>query len=493
MSFKSSKFSMSIYHSVAIILIIGIILILEQCSKQVKLSANKVKEDFKYLYQTLEASSYDLFLSTDKETFDQEYDRIYMSITDSLSFLEINKLFQSFVALSNFSHCHVSFPYKSYRGFYRNEGRRFPLVIYFIDNKPRVLLDYSENENIAIGDEIIKINEQPIESILNKMYAYISGENEYLRRTMMEMTNFMRNYWYTFGDFDKSLIQLKKSNGEIKSVQVEGVSLDEYKTFVKNNTIPSSFNRNRNFKFIKKTAYLHPGIFLNNDSRSGSISDHNTFNNDEFIKFIDSAFVEISKNNSQDLIIDLRNNSGGDNTFSDHMIAYIANKPFRIASKFQIRTSQMTKKFWKDVNKPELDKLKSQIMNLKNGERFEADLDSIFPRNDKYKFNGKVYVLINRYSYSNAANVASIIQDYGFGTLIGEETATVPSTCGGVHEFQLPNTNMNVVYPKVYGIRPSGDTSLRGVIPDYHVEHNLFTETDEALEFALRLINSNKK
>src|SRR5690606_8088346 len=51
------------------------------------------------------------------------------------------------------------------------------------------------------------------------------------------------------------------------------------------------------------------------------------------------------------------------------------------------------------------------------------------------RFVGKVYVLINRHSYSNTALVAAIVQDYGFGSVLGEETADLASTYGAMESF----------------------------------------------------------
>jgi hypothetical protein len=40
-------------------------------------------------------------------------------------------------------------------------------------------------------------------------------------------------------------------------------------------------------------------------------------------------------------------------------------------------------------------------------------------------------------------------------------------------------------------IRPNGDTSLHGVIPDYEVEDNIFTPEDEILDYTLKLIKES--
>ena len=105
--------------------------------------------------------------------------------------------------------------------------------------------------------------------------------------------------------------------------------------------------KEREFYLINDTvAYLRPGKFLNADVED-DLEKQITFDNTEFCHFIDSAFDVFAKEGSKDLIIDLRDNMGGDNSFSDHMIAYFATKPFSIASKFRMKTSQMTKSFWK--------------------------------------------------------------------------------------------------------------------------------------------------
>ena len=170
------------------------------------------------------------------------------------------------------------------------------------------------------------------------------------------------------------------------------------------------------------------------------------------------------------------------------MIAYFADKPFRIASKFSVRTSQVTKSFWTDVDIPELAEMKQKIMTLEDGTRFDIELNTTQPRNDDLAFRGEVIALIDRFSFSNTASVAAIVQDYEFGVLVGEETSDTPSSCGAIHTFKLPNTKMVVVFPKGCMIRPNGDARLRGVIPDHKVSDNPFTQEDEILDTALQLI-----
>ena len=235
-------------------------------------------------------------------------------------------------------------------------------------------------------------------------------------------------------------------------------------------------------------AYLHPGIFINNQS-TGNTSEQKTFETNEFISFIDSAFQEIHRHKSKNLIIDLRGNPGGDNTFSDPMIAYFATKPFKFCSEFNVKTSRITKEFWKEVKDSSLQDLKNQILTRKDGERFKIFFPNYLPRTDSLHFDGHVYVLADKYSYSNTVSVAAIIQDYKFGTVIGEATADVASSYGATHEFKLPNSQLGVSYPKAFIVRPNGDKTLKGVTPDITLEDDFFTDEDETLDFTLKYIN----
>jgi hypothetical protein len=57
-----------------------------------------VRGDLEYLYKALEQAHYNLYVNTGKEISEREYQKIYKSINDSLTPLQITGLFQPFVA-----------------------------------------------------------------------------------------------------------------------------------------------------------------------------------------------------------------------------------------------------------------------------------------------------------------------------------------------------------------------------------------------------------
>ena len=125
------------------------------------------------------------------------------------------------------------------------------------------------------------------------------------------------------------------------------------------------------------------------------------------------------------------------------------------------------------------------------GEIFEFPIPIIQPREPGY--SGRVWALINRHSYSNATTVAAIIQDYGFGTVLGEETSDLPTSYASSAQFTLPGTGIVVTYPKAYFVRPNGDESLLGVIPDHTFPFPIVPgEDDPVLQNVLEYIVSQR-
>ena len=457
---------------------------------QPKFSKKQLKQDLKYLYKTLQKTHYNLYATTGKKAYDKAYRQLRRSFNDSLTLLETYQVFQPFVALSKMGHCTTDHPFqKVYGPFVKKGGEVFPLNVTIYKGKAYVKENYSGNTQINKGAELLEINGVPMQTVMGKVYNYIAGESTYLQNTIMDMFSFPRMYWIVNKSVPTYQVKLKESDGQVKTLQLKAVAAQKFeKEFAKKEAL---FDQEREFKFLSKSiAYLRPGLFMNLES-DGNTSKTETFEKGKFLKFIENAFTKIKEKKADKLIIDLRNNPGGSNTFSDEMLAYFAHKKFRFCSDFRVKTSEITKQYWRQVKSEAklLVDLKNQILSHKNGERFSFDMPYRAPRVNDLTFKGKVYVLINRYSYSQATITAAMIQDYGFGTVIGETTADVATNYGSIHQFDLPNTKIAVSYPKALIVRPNGNLEFKGVTPDHLINDNLFTKKDEILEFTMELIS----
>lgn len=456
---------------------------------QLKFCAQSVKEDLKFLYATLDKSHYDLCRNTPKVIFDKEYNRISQTITDSLTLLQIDKLFHTFVALAKDGHCTIAYlPISSYISYLQNGGTLFPFNAYFKNQQVFVLDNYSSDASITPGDEILSINGEIINDNLKDMYNYLSGDNDYSKNAGIEAFSFPRLFWIVNSENKKFNVGIKH-DGKQMNISISSISGAEFEGKMAQKK--PLMNQTRNFQFIDNFAYLKPGIFYNAPKNGNIRVNSNMLDNKEFVHFLDSCFTIIHNKRTHDLIIDLRDNPGGSATLSNPMVAYFATEPFICGSKFLIRTSEISKNFWKDFNDTSrlFVDIKKGVMSKENGSRFEISSTKYkyLPRNDSLSFKGNVYVLVNRFSFSQAIEVAAMIKNYGFGKLIGEQTS--PLMSANARQFRLPNTQVTVSFSEAY----YADTSLsNGVIPDYIISDDLLTEKDEILDYALNLIKKRE-
>ena len=212
--------------------------------------------------------------------------------------------------------------------------------------------------------------------------------------------------------------------------------------------------------------YLRPGPFSATVEERGK--DGVAYDIDGFRTFIDKAFTALAESGAGNLLIDLRGNGGGDVSFSDLLIARIAHRPFTFASRYSVRAGELTKDAWSEHDgtvETISGRIALGIAEAETGATFEVALPLVAPT-ETGRFEGRVWVLVNRHSYSNAAVVAAQVQDYDFGTLMGESTADLATTYGAVESFTLPHSQALVYYPKAYMVRPSGDETVVGVQPD---------------------------
>ncbi|MEM6804954.1 MAG: S41 family peptidase, partial [Bacteroidota bacterium] len=427
----------------------------------------------------------------DKEIFNQQLAALKTSLKDSVELLNFHRMVQPFTALSKLAHCSSEFPFQShYIPYMEQGGKLFPCSVRIEEGKLIITDNYSTKTEIGKGDELSSINAKSADVVREDIYAYLSGEGAEIKNALIDQLEFARIYWLVYDEVASFDLVLKRpADGKSYEVSVlarEAAQLEE--NFAEK--VPL-FDTERAFKFIEDIAYLKPGIFLNQESTQNT-SSHETFDRRGFIDFIDSSFAQIKSRKLESLIIDLRGNPGGDNSFSDYMLAYFADTAFRFCSDFYVKTSPTTKKFWEGVEMESLQEMRKLILEKENGERFPVPYDTYEPRPLAERFRGKVYLLINRYSYSNAVSTAAIVKDYGLGTILGEMTADTPTSYGAVHQFSLPHSKINISYPKAFIVRPNGNRQLLGVKPDIFLTATPGNKEDEVLAASLEFIKNQQ-
>ncbi|MEM1002932.1 MAG: S41 family peptidase, partial [Bacteroidota bacterium] len=209
---------------------------------------------------------------------------------------------------------------------------------------------------------------------------------------------------------------------------------------------------------------------------------------EKYQQFIDSAFVAVTQKDIGNLIIDLRNNLGGNDSFSDYLVSYFADKPFKWTSDFTLKTSKFLKEHTRKFNDTTKTYFK-EILKHKNGEIYAPELGFYEPQEQSKRFMGDVYILVNRQSHSQSAVTAAQIQDYEFGTIVGEETGEYPSLYASQFQYNLPNTGIPVKVSKGFITRINGSKKEEGVIPSMVIRDHLLDEKDEILDGLLKKLD----
>ncbi|WP_134200314.1 S41 family peptidase [uncultured Algoriphagus sp.] len=438
-----------------------------------KYSKSEVLQDLSYLRESLEAAHFDLFRYTSEADFEWNYQQVKASITaDSLSYLDATKLFQAVVSKVNNGHTEIPFPGQAYGEYAYAGGTIFPLELAFEEGKALVKKNFSDTEEIQIGTELISINGKPIEEILKEIYPQVSAERLYFKLAKIELFSFPRYYWLVFGQQEEFEVGIKTESG-IKSFNLKAVPVIEgYE--MKRSEI---FHREKSLTFFDEAAYLKIGSFSGDEA--------------DFRGFVDSAFAEIKKRNFDNLIIDLRNNDGGNDSFSDYLVSYFADRPFRWNSSYSLKTSQLLKEDIRS-NRDTTNAFWASALNKENGTVYPYEFGEYDPQPKEKRFEGNVYVLVNRQSHSQSAVTAAQIQDYDFATIVGEETGEYPSLMASVFYISLPNTAITLQLSKGYLVRVNGSTKNEGVIPDILIRDHLLDEKDEVLEGLLERLEAQK-
>lgn len=435
-------------------------------------SPEEVKSDLDYLYRSLVEAHYDPYLYTTEEELHAVYEDLKNSLPqDSLSLLETHKTLQQLIAAVKNGHSTLDFPAASYFAYAESGGTLFPLELAFEDGHAYVRRNLSGDAAFAPGTVITSINGTPMDEVLAGIYPYVSAERPYFKNVFIEFYTFPRYYWMAYGQQERFTITTRDEAGKTETKELAPVPVFE------------GFEAKRGEFYLQglelsfpeeQVAYLIPGGFGGDES--------------QFQRFIDSAFVAIEEQDAHTLILDLRNNTGGNDSFSDYLLAYFADKPYRWNARFSVRAST----FLKDHIRANNDTTKQYfrtILDHADGERFDYDFDPYLPRPEAERFTGEVYVLVNRQSHSQAAVTAAQIQDYGFATIVGEETGEYPSLAASQFGYILPRTGLTVRSSKGFIVRVNGDESPQGVIPDIIVRDHLLDEEDEVLTELLNRIN----
>lgn len=455
-----------------------------------QLQAQDAREDLHALYTGLQEAHYDLFAQTPKTVFDQRFAELMASYTGPVARARLHRDFQLFTALAGHAHARIEGLNPAFFEHLDAGGTLLP-VSFEVREGEVIVTGAAPSSGLERGDRIVSLNGQPNAVWLARLTRHISAETPDLAYSQLS-EGAPYYVWLEHGAQDRFAIQIQRS-GRLSEFDVAAGSYEDTIAAMGASGGPDLSGRAARM-LDQDIAYLRPGPFSNTAAQTQAeayapqaLAEH--------IAWVDESFEAFIAAGAGTLILDLRNNPGGGNTWSDPIVAWFADRPFRFASSFRVRVSEQAIA----ANAERLEGVapgdagvSGQLARLYEateiGHETAMPIEEVAPRRGR-RFQGDVYVLINARSFSNAATTAALIQDYGFGTIIGEPTADMATTYAAMETFTLPHSGFQVAFPKAHIVRPSGRADPHPVTPEIELSGvDLQQHGDPVLEEAINLI-----
>ncbi len=458
------------------------------------IAADKLQKDLDYSYQKLKQLHPKLYWYISKEKLDFKFDSLKKAIQQPMTGLAFYKELSQVVKSVGQGHLSVSpslpkFTKKEIQVL--NKKGKLPFSQFdfeYIDNK-LIISKNSSRHNIKANTEVVSINSE-IPSDLIPIYSKRIASDGF---NTTFYTSYLGKHFGTYFTLDKGKVQdslqlLLKLDGKDSLFVVKrdtfgsNSNQKKLKLSKKERKEKAKFNSKYGFNSQTKT-FTRELKFLDNDSITAMMSIKG-FSNGNSHDFYEDAFNQLSEANTKNLIIDLRNNSGGRLAEIADLYSYLVSEPYVFIDDYEVvsktsflhmnyfKGSGYITKFFKILVAP----IFYPLYYFKTKKVESATyLSNRFSKKSNPKpnnFKGKMYVLINGGSFSASSIISSNLKSNQRAVFVGEETGGSynGTVAAQMPLVQLPNSKVNLRIGLAL-VSATGKTNVegRGIFPDKEI------------------------
>ncbi len=470
-------------------------------------SSEQVREDIGFLKNQLIKLHPDPYKYVKKEQFDSLFEAINTHIVGRYT---LRETYFTALPLVQAIRCGHTFLIPDKRLLSKNTSyderpKYFPLSVRLINDRLFVARNYSAEKKINRGTEILEIDGQPIKKILENLekISFYNGDGiNPTARKYYTVREFRKLYYLWKGEESSFLIHYKKSEQD----KPKTIKLDAQNAFFMEKMLETRYPdvdedttgivSYRLVDSVQKVAMLDVRSFM---------YDLGSFSKGNFEGETRKIFRKLSENKIENLILDLRGNSGGVLEYSIFLLRFFANQPFEgyklgFKNESLQKLKQDYKKFEAYYAKEATSRLNNEFTIKSKDGYLESKYQTKQRPHDEFRFDKNVYVLMNGGTFSAAALVVSKLHNMGIGTYVG-------MACGGAYDgcsaaqfskIQLPNSELEISIPLgriQYAV--DAEKYKKNILePDFEVNTNVddfLKNEDTVLKFTLNLIKNKVK
>jgi C-terminal processing protease CtpA/Prc len=451
----------------------------------------QTQEDFDLMRKALEEAHSGLYRYSSKEEMDRMFNARRARLNRPLSKSEFMAVLVETLAQIRCGHTGLTPDEATQKDF--EAARMFPLRILVEGRKLIVLFnDTPDDQTIRPGMEILEINGRKAGDILGSILPTIPTDGDIETGKLARLRrSFGQSYWLFVEQTGDFTVKARDAAGKMVSAKLAGVTNSERTK----NQNPLNAELTANIAKLQwSTENLALRFLTGPDVAQMRIGG---FGGNNYPQWMEDTFRTLREKGTKTLIIDLRGNGGGADMYGAMLVSYLTDKPFRYFDHINVKTISPSFKEHSDWRVDREPRLREEMTpNPAGGYLVTAKLHPGVAEQPagKYPFLGKVFVLIDGFTFSTAADFCAVAHHLNRATFIGEETggAYYGNNSGMQTIVTLPNSKMRIRVPmyEYWNAVPGYDGKRRGTRPDHLVETkvaSLLRGVDDQLNLALSL------